>query len=252
MRSCLSVRGLSVVETVSGQSSRSHPSRGSPQRGPRTHAVLSVASSLAPVEGGGESLLQKLPLGTLLHELGSLARLVHLLVCGVDRPSVAKPSSARSRRASSPSRPRARSRDAPTRRDRFIFITSASSRASFVHAPFFVGAIVRRRTEADATADAPRARRARRECAHGRDFVLSRTRPRLESSTHRDHASSSHFHFHPTPGNSTREYDDGASSFHIGRFHARIRDDAASAVAGDASRVRGVARQSRRARDGAR
>ena len=52
LRSCLSVRGLSVVETVSGQSSRSHPSRGSPQRGPRTHAVLSVASSLAPVEGG--------------------------------------------------------------------------------------------------------------------------------------------------------------------------------------------------------
>lgn len=60
--------------------------------GRNTNRVRVVASSRAPVERGRESLLQKLPLGTLLHELGGLARLVHLLVCGVDRPSVAKPS----------------------------------------------------------------------------------------------------------------------------------------------------------------
>jgi len=70
----------------------------------RRHAIPRKSSQNArqshvPVERRGESLLQKLPLRTLLHKLGRLGGLVHLFVCDTHGKhaipsSVAKPSRA--------------------------------------------------------------------------------------------------------------------------------------------------------------
>ena len=141
-----SARSVCVVKIVARQSPVVIIARVSAHS---RHAIPRKSSQNArqshvPVERRGEALLQKLPLGTLLHELGRLGGFVHLFVCDTHgkhatSSSVAKPSLRGARavpRASLPPlAPRARH---PSRGMR-ARLQNTRMRA---HAPFFVGAIV--------------------------------------------------------------------------------------------------------------
>jgi hypothetical protein len=136
------VRGLYRVTCSHRQSlgraiRANHPSVSRGHRILEVHSHRPLASLVLPVEGGGESLLEKLSLGALLHKLGRLARLVHLVVCVAIGSSVAKPSLSLARSMSLSRAPLARARVGGMSRrtndeNKFIASSRVSLRRTFL------------------------------------------------------------------------------------------------------------------------